>query len=196
MMAVGSHAQCNPIFLVCADSPNPHYDVLPRTVRNMCRRGLSNYKDPFQVFAYLRIGDNEYYAEWGYITRRDLEEYDRASLLMIHGNVCKVWDIEDTLVAVPPQKGYSGTASEDGLPGPGSPTENTPLVRYTVFRSAKEENLFREFVRDAIQRAIKAYGGVTPFKAKACSPKVETQLSDYGYPIVLQELKNYCTNVQ
>jgi hypothetical protein len=96
-------------------------------------------------------------------------------------------------MTVPPRNGYRVTASDDRLPGDESPTEAIPPAAYIpVFRSAKEEFLLRAFIKDAIQRAIKAYNSETIFRSQACPPKLAAQFGDGGYPIVMEELKAYC----
>jgi len=193
-LAAEGYTQENPIFLIGVNPPNAHYDVLPKVIEDVCKRELGKYEtDPFLVYAHIKVGNYEYFAEWGTNTRRDLDQYDQATLLTIHGDKCKASDLDDTLLAVPPQKGYSGDSSGVRLPGPDSPLEGSPPNRSYVFRSSQEEVLLRDFVRDAIRHAVKAYGGDAPFRAAACTAKVEAQLSDSGYVIVLQELKAYCT---
>lgn len=51
----------------------------------------------------------------------------------------------------------------------------------------------RSFVKDAIQRAIAAYGDDALFRAQACTLKEEKELSDGRMVIVLQEFKAYCS---
>jgi hypothetical protein len=193
MIAAECYAQYNPILMIGTNRPNSHYEVLPQDVRSKCTRAIGPYKtDPFVVYAHIRKSSYEYYAEWGTNKNRKDDEYDQgATLLEIHGRECKSWELEGTLMAVPPRNGYHGSTSEARLPGDDSPTEDSPLVRHFVFRSAEEESLLREFIRDTIYRAIKTYGGDTPFRAVACKPQEE--LTDSGFIVVLQELKSYCS---
>jgi hypothetical protein len=197
MIATESYAQYNPILMIGSVSPKSRYEVLPQEVRNKCKRVIErNATDPFTVFAHITSGNYEYYAEWGNSKRRGDDDEDGASILMIHGSECKESDLQRALMTVPPRNGYRGTTSDDRLPGDDSPTEAIPPAAHIpVFRSAKEESLLRAFVRDAIQRAIKAYNSETVFKAQACPPKLAAQFGDGGYTIVMQELKAYCSQV-
>jgi hypothetical protein len=194
MIAAESYAQYNPILMIGFVPPKFHYEILPQDIKNKCIRAIGPYKtDPFEVFAHIKNDNYEYYAEWGTNKNQKDDEYDQgATLLEIHGSECKAWDIDSTLMAIPPRNGYHGSNSETRLPGPTSPTENTPLVRNYVFRSAEEESLLRSFIKDAIQRAIKAYNSEKLFRIHACPPKLAAEFGDGGYPIVMQELKAYC----
>jgi hypothetical protein len=197
MIGAKSYAQYNPILMIGSVSPKSRYEVLPQDVRNKCTRAIGPYKtDPFVVYAHIKNNSYEYYAEWGTNKNQKDDEYDQgATLLEIHGSECKAWDIDGTLMALPPRNGYHGSNSETRLPGPTSPTQDSPFVRNYVFRSVEEELLLREFVRDTINRAIKTYGGETPFRSVACKAEVEKELTDAGYIIVRQELMAYCSKV-
>ncbi len=96
-------------------------------------------------------------------------------------------------MALPPKNGYHAPASKEALPWFDSPNECINGQCHLVFRSFNEEQLMRNFVKDAIQRAITAYGGDTAFRSQACKPKEDKELSDSGYTVVLQELKAYCS---
>ena len=61
---------------------------------------------------------------------------------------------------------------------------------YYVLRSAAEEAVLRSLVKDAIERAIKAYGSQALFGKKACTP---SQLAgSESTAVVLQELEKFC----
>ena len=192
-IAATGYSQENPFFEELGGVTNTHYEVLPQAVKQLCKRELNGWKNPFTVYAHIKSGEYEYYAVWEDSITED--EYDRARALEIHGNVCRGSDLEQVLAAQPPRNGYHGETSVVKLPWDDSPTEDTALVRLTVFRSVKEESLFREFIRDAIQRGVKAYGGNEPFRSQVCKSKVEADISQAGYVIVLQELKAYCSKV-
>jgi hypothetical protein len=189
LIAAAGYSQANPFFEEVGGVAHTHYGVLPLEVKQLCKKVLTGWKDPFTVYAYVKSGEYEYYAVWG--TGGD-EEYDRAAALEIRGNVCRRTDLEQVLDAQPPRNGYHGEPSVIGLPWDDSPFEGAPPNRITVFRSAKEETLFREFVRDAIQRAVKAYGGDKSFRSQVCKSKVEAEISQTGDLFVLQEVRAYC----
>ena len=190
LTAVGSSAQANPFFEGAGATANTHYEVLPQAVKQLCKKELSGWKDPFTVYAHVKSAEFEYYAVWGSGSE---DEYDRASALEIHGNVCRAADLEQVLGAQPPRNGYRGATSVAKLPWNDSPFEGTPPNRVTVFRSVEEEMLFRKFVRDAIQRDVKAHGGDKLYKQEACKESVESELQGAGYVVVLEELKAYCS---
>ena len=60
---------------------------------------------------------------------------------------------------------------------------------YYDLRSADNERVLRGLTRDAIQRAIKAYGAEAQFKKYACSPSEISGL--WEVPIVRQELQKF-----
>ena len=168
--ATRSYTQYNPVFLIGTSPHEAHYEVLPPSIKETCKGRLGNDEiDPFTVYAHIKTSNYEYYVEWGDV-RRGHEEYDRASLLMIHENKCKNLDLETTLGMIPANGGYSATA-------------------------AQEEQLVRPLIKDAIKRAITAYGGDAPFRALACKPEEEKVLSEAGFVIVRQELRAYCSSV-
>jgi len=146
---------------------------------------------PFSVFARVMSGNSEFFAVWGNM-KPSVEDNGYATLLSIRANKCRSSDLEIVLITVPPKNGYDGAASNIALPGPGSPLVGVPPDCKYVFRSAEEERLTRDFVKDAIARAIKAYGGDAPFKKAACTPDVDASLSQMGYIVVEKELEAYC----
>lgn len=168
--ATRGYAQSNPVFLIGAGPHEAHYEVLPPSIKETCKGRLGNDEiDPFTVYAHIRTSNYEYYVEWGDV-RPGHEEYDRASLLMIHENKCINLDLETTLGMIPANGGYSPTA-------------------------AQEKQLVRPLIKDAIKRAIIVYGGDAAFRVQACNSQVEKELSNAGYVIVRQELKAYCSTV-
>lgn len=177
----------NPFFDISAR--HVYYEPLPQSVKRLCKLELIE-SDPFRVFAYIESGAYRYYAVWGQST----DEYDRARALEIRGNICTVHDLENVLGVYTPKQGYHDKSLAAQLPWDDGPYEGVPPDRHRVFSSVEEEDLLRQFVRDAIRRGVKAYGGDENFSAQACKSSVEDFLTQAGYPIVLQELKKYCAS--
>jgi hypothetical protein len=100
-------------------------------------------------------------------------------------------DLDCVLSLRPPRTGYKGVSSTVRLRDDAETFEGYPPNRHVVFMSIGEENLFRQFVRDAIQRDVKAHGGDKSFRSQAC---IHSVLLQADYPIVLQELKAYCAS--
>jgi len=193
-VAPRSYAQGNPIFEIGSNPAIAHYDVLPTPIKNICTEALSSVgqTNPLSLYAYIRGGNSEYFAVWGN-TPPGVEDNGFATLLSVHGNQCRASDLEIVLITVPPKDGYHGTTSSElELPGPDSPFVGVPPNRDYVFRSAREEHLTRDFIKDAIRRAVKAYGGNAQFRRAACKPQVEADLSQIAYIIPRYELKAYC----
>ena len=199
---VGSYAQTknstkrqtlwNPVLLIEYDPSKVKYEQFPLNSNAMCAKYLADESN--MIYAHIILGNSKYLANMG-IWHSNVEEYDSGELILVYGDKCQSFDLEWTLMALPPKDGYQATESKETFPGRDSPQECVQGQCHPVFRSANEELLLRNFVKDAIQRAIKAYGSDALFRAQACKPEEEKELSDSGYVIVLQELRTYCSNV-
>ena len=176
------------------DPSKAKYENFPGVFKAMCAKTLAGESD-IAVFARIRSGESEYFANMGVWNSKEVEDVNEGDLIRIQGNKCMMFDIGGALMALPPTNGYKATTSRDTLPWFDSPNECVNGICHLVFRSSSEELLMRRFVKDAIQHAIKAYGSDALFRAQACKPEEEKELSDSGYVIVLQELKTYCSKV-
>jgi hypothetical protein len=181
----------NPVLLLEYDISKVKYEQFPITYIEMCAKELSGEKYR-RIYARIRSGESEYLANMG-VWNSNIEDYNEGDLILIKNNKCEMFGIGGALMALPPKNGYHKTTSKDTLPWFDSPNECVNGQCHLVFRSIQEEQLMRSFVRDAIQRAITAYGGDVHFRVQACKPEEEKELSEAGFSIVLQELKAYCS---
>ena len=174
------------------------YERFSGAYKSLCAKEISGLSEEHNstIYAHIRSGGADYFAIMGDYSS-NVEEYNVGEIVDIQGNKCQILDIEATLSTVPPKNRYRAAAFKETFPGPSSPEECVPEPRqcHYVFRSANEELLLRNFVKDAIQRAITSSGGDAPFRAQACKPEEEKALLDDGFVLVLQEIKNYCSNV-
>jgi hypothetical protein len=183
----------NPVLRMIFDPSKVKYEEFPVQFKLTCAKLLAHETNKM-IYARVRLGDSEYLAERGNISDPEEEAMNIGDIIWIRGNSCQPLGIDLTLSSLPPKNGYRAAASKDTFPNQDSPNECVPGQCHYVFRSAQEEELLHNFVRDAIQRAIKAYGGDSSFRAHACKPEEEKELSEAGYVIVLQELRAYCSN--
>jgi hypothetical protein len=190
LTAANSYPQ-SPFLVDTVAVSSSHFEVLPQAIKQVCKKVLTLQKGPLIVYAHIKGAEYDYYAVWDESSNRD--EYYEGSILEIRGGLCKGYDLEPLLATHVPRNGYRGGSHEAGLPGDDAPIEGTPPNQVWVFKSAEEEDLFRQLVRDAIQRDAKAHGGDIPYRLQACKPSVEANLSQAGYVVVLQELKAYCS---
>lgn len=184
-----SHGQ-SPFLIDSTPVSTTRFELLPEAVRRTCKKALGLQNGPIRIYAYASGNGFQYYAIFADGMKGD-ESYD-GSVLELHGSECDDMDLEGMLLTHIPKDGYPWAPPEVRLLGDSGPSEGTPPNRVPVLRSAGEEKLFREFIRDAIQRDVKAYGGEAPYKQQACRQSVFAGLSQVGYVIVLQELKAYC----
>ena len=185
------HAQSPFLFDTVAVSID-NYEKLPQTARQMCKRELNYQKEPFTVYARITSGESAYYAVMGANKNDQDDQYYGGVLLEIHANLCRGLDLERVLGFRPPRGGYRGESTPNGVLGDGAHFEGVPPNRHYVFKSAAEESLLRDLIKDAIHRDAEAHGGDKNFRSQACKASVEAQLLQADYPIVLQELKTYC----
>jgi hypothetical protein len=170
------------------------YERFSGAYKSLCAKELSGEHDS-TIYAHIRSGGAEYFAVMGYFNS-STDEYNEGEILEIQGNKCQQLDLGWTLMSRPPRNGYSNGAYKETFPGNDSPRECSASVEcHPVFRSANEELLLGNFVKDAIQRAVASSGGDAPFRAQACKPEEEKALLDTGFIVVLQEIKNYCSNI-
>jgi hypothetical protein len=192
-----SEANWNPVLAVDYDPSKVRYEKFPITTKALCAKeisGLSGEHDS-TIYAHIRSGGAEYFAVMGYYNS-NVEEYNEGEILEIQGNKCQQLDLGWTLMSRPPKNGYSNGAYKETFPGVDSPRECSDSGEcHPVFRYANEELLLRSFVKDAIQRAVASSSGDAPFRSQACKPAEEKELLGTGFIVVLQEIKNYCSNV-
>jgi len=201
--SVGSSAQVrkstknetriNPVLLMEYDPSKVRYGQFPASFEHACAK-LFNQETNQMIYAEVQVGDSVYLAEMGHYSDAERENsFNIGDIIWVQGNKCQPLGIDLTLSALPPKSGYRAATANQTFPGPDSPHECVPGQCHYVLRSADEEHILRGFVKDAIQRAITAYGGDASFRAQACKPEEEEELSEAGYIIVLQELRAYCS---
>ena len=181
----------NPVLLMEYNPSTVKYDQFPLSLKPMCEKYLADENNT--IYAQIKLGGAEYIANMG-DWHSNVEEYDNGELILVGDGTCQSSELEWTLMSLPPKNGYHVAESKETFPGRDSPRECVPGQCHPVFRSANEEVALRNFVRDSIQRSIKAYGGDVLFRQLGCKSEVNAELLDSGYIIVLQELKAFCLN--
>jgi len=151
----------SPFLIDSVVGPSAHFEVLPQTVKQTCKKALGLQMGVLRVYAHVRSGEFEYYAVFDEGLKDD--EYYGGSILEVHGSACAGSDLEGILAN-----------------------------QVRAFRPLEDDVVFRKFVRDAIQRDVKAHGGDAQYRPEACKQSVEARLQQAGYAIVHQELKAYC----
>lgn len=191
LIAPVSHAQ-SPFLIDTVPVSTSRFEMLPQAVRRTCKKAFGYQPGTLRVYAHVSSKDYEYYAVLDESMKED-ESYS-GSVLEIHTSTCRVMDLDGLLGTCVPGNGYHGASPEVRLLGANGPFEGELPNRVWVFRSVGEENLFREFVRDAIRRDAVAHGGDKPFRSQACKPGGDAVLQNASYPVVLQEFKAYCAS--
>lgn len=181
----------DPVFGVSFSPFIVKYEEIPSELRQLC----SPFgKGHVWLFSHLKSNRSDYYIVMGWSRDQDGDSFGTAIWTM--GTSCRVTESNWVLAGIPSPSGYSGTNVQEKLPGIDVPApkscQSDPLaVCNYQLRSAHEEFIIRGLVRDAIQRASKAFGGRTQFKQKACSPST-IKANSYS-PIVQQELRQFCS---
>jgi hypothetical protein len=112
--------------------------------------------------------------------------------LEVSDSKCSDGDSLQMLSGFVPSGGYGAGQAPPGLPGEGAKRVcDRPLGPcHYVLRSAKEETILRDLVKDALVRATRAWGGAGVFKQVACKPSV--QAGNSSTPVVQEELARFC----
>jgi hypothetical protein len=176
-------------------SPNlVKYEQVPPSLKKLCK---GFFDEPGQVswlYAHLSSGHSEYLVVMS--TWKDQDGDSFGASIWIEGSKCRTDESNWTLSGVVPKGGYGPTADSEKLPGLEVPapkacnSDPNAHCNYTL-QSAREEDILRGLVRDALQRSIKAYGADSGFRKAACSAKILK--GNESYPIVQQELQAYCS---
>jgi len=176
----------DPIIGVSYDYTKVHYDPMPVSVRQICR----DYdKGTFWTYAHAKRESEDYYVVMGVRPGQTGDSFGAA--VVVVGSDCADQDSLWMLSGIVPAGGYSPKAEYVGLPGLDAKEVCDQMANcHYVLRSAAEEAILRDLVRDGISRAVKAWGGADRFKKEACKPSVLTGHSDT--PIVQDELTKFC----
>jgi hypothetical protein len=174
------------------DSLKERYEEFPPDLKRACAH-LGREASHFGYFARYASDGAEYYAVLDMSTRPESDAYGYGWIVLIHGSACSEGDLDWALRGMLPSKGYQGIAPTVEMPGLNAPRIGVPPgsgnVHY-VIRSAREEEILRGLIRDAIQRAIKINGGDAIVRKVLCRP--QNLSPDPNYPLVPQELSRYC----
>ena len=111
---------------------------------------------------------------------------------MVSGGTCHGEDSKWMLSGLVPVGGYPTPSPPVGLPGLGAPSvcDRGPTGDcHYLLRSAAEEALLRDLVRDALERGIRAWGSAVAFRKAVCRPEV---VGDDLYPVLNQEVSRFC----
>ena len=176
---------------------NPHlvkYEQVPLSFKKQCPDFFNDKKESVWLYAHLKYGKSDYYIVMSTSPDQDGDSFGTA--VWFDGSKCRMDEAKWTLSGVIPRDGYKGTGDLEKMPGLDMPTPSAcnsdpSAPCYYTLQSARQQEILSSLIRDAIQRAIKAYGGDAPFRKKACTTKV---LNDnLSYPIVKRELQAYCS---
>lgn len=183
----------NPLWGFQYDVNKVRYDTLSSSLYTLCAKKLYPGIPPIYILAHIEAGGYDFYAEKNFL-KPGISDNGFGAILQISGKECHVLDLDWTLSGAPPAKGYSNTESnKDTFPGVGAERHCVFGECYYELRSAKEESILKQLVKDAIQRGIRAYGGGEIFRKKVCIAEVQSDLRDSRYVIVLHELESYCS---
>ena len=179
MMTATASGQVNPVFLIGSPRHSTvKYEEFPGALRKVCgaafARAHEHHVDPISIFAKVRVGDSDFFAV---ADSGPPSEYYAGELIQIRGTHCNLSDLDAALSSVP-----------------GMPAHEICVDSDCALRSQAEEDALRSLVRDAIRRAVDAYGSDASFRKVACKTEVGVTLAEPGgYPIVAEELKSYCS---
>jgi hypothetical protein len=186
----------DPVFGTVYSPSLVKYEQVPSSLKKVCQ-GFSDPGEVTWLYSHHRQGNSEYFIVMSTFRNQDGDSF--GSAIWIQGDKCQIDESKWVLSGVIPENGFSESPASESLPGLDSPVPSvcnsnpSAPCNYTL-RSARQEQILRGLVNDAIQRAIKAYGGDAEFRKTACTPKVlENQV---GFPIVQLELQAYCQNSQ
>jgi len=181
----------DPVFGVSFDPFKVKFENIPSKLKQLCHLSDEGH---LWLFSHLKTDRSDYYIVMGWSYDQEGDSFGNAVWTM--GNSCSIAETGWVLSGIPSPSGYSSTNVHEKLPGLGVPAPKScqsdpqAVCNYQL-RSAHEEFIIRGLVRDAIQRASKAYGGEAQFKKKACSPYT-IKANSYS-PIVQQELRQFCS---
>ena len=162
------------------------YDEIPARLKELC----NDFRDGrYWVYAHTRVDRSEYFIVMGITKGQEGDSLGNA--VWIQDSKCQVGDSLWTLSGVPMKQAYGTGLYKGEMPGIGAPEvcDRQGDCHYNL-RSDKEEAILRDIVKDAIQKAVAAYGDEDQFKKKACSPSVVS--GDPRTPVVQQELQKFC----
>jgi hypothetical protein len=185
----------DPIFGLQYQPSVVKYDKMPPEFKTRC----ADFKDAANIWLYAHFNsrDSEY---WIVMTTNPGQDGDSfgTAVRRKKGFDCQLEESLWALSGVVPKGGYNGADSDDLLPGvdaePPKECNADPnaICTYTL-RSAREETILRGLIKDAIQRASKAYGSEQEFKKKACVPSALSP--NANTPIVHEELQKFCSGL-
>jgi hypothetical protein len=182
----------DPVFGISYDATRIKYDVAPNVLKEL---PCFQYKEGDHVYAHLNSGKYDYYIVMN-TSMRNREGDAFGSALWVEGMKCHFDDSNWVLTGVPQKGGYKESDIAEKLPGfavhppmacnlPGQ-----DRFCYYTLQSSIEEKILRGLVKDAISRAIHAYGGESLFRQKACTSHTVAGVEQY--PIVQEELQSFC----
>jgi hypothetical protein len=179
----------DPIFGISYSYAKVHYEQMPTSLRHIC----PNFElGTFWTFARVRKGEKEYFVVMGVRPGQDGDSLGVA--LVVEGSDCTGEDSTQMLSGFVPSGGYTTGRSSGELPGLGAPEvcDGPAGPCHYILRSAEEEDLLRELVRDALTRGALAWGGTDRFKGEVC--KLSVQKDNASTPVVQEELVRFCNH--
>jgi hypothetical protein len=192
----GAHAQQrdkrtplqDPMFGLSYDYTKINYEQFPQSVGRLCRGLVKG--GTYWIFAHTQRKSGDYYVVMGVVPKQSGDSLGIA--LWVRDSEC---DGEDSLwmqSGFPPAEGYTSIPYSGELPGLDARKDcNRGDCRY-VFRSAEEEAILRDLVRDGISRGVQALGRER-FRKEACQTS-ELKETNSSTPIVQKELTEFCLN--
>ena len=179
----------DPMFGLVYDAAKLHYDPMPASIRRICP---DFNQGTFWTYAHIQRGPTEYFVVMG--VGPDQSGDSLGGALEVTGSRCSDGDSLQMLSGFVPVGGYGAGRTPPGLPGGGAKRicERSPFGPcHYVLRSAEEEMILRDLVKDALVRATRAWGSAGVFRQQACKP---SHLEKIPYtPIVREELARFCS---
>jgi len=179
----------DPIFGLVYDTAKVHYDAIPASIRRICP---DFEQGTFWTYARIQRGPTEYFVVMG--VRPDQSGDSLGAALEVRDSKCQGGDSTQMLSGFVPSSGYGSGRTPPGLPGVGAKRvcERSAFGPcHYVLRSAEEEAILRDLVKDALMRAERAWGGAGVFRQQVCNPSV--QAANSSTPIVQEELARFCS---
>jgi len=182
----------DPIFDIGYNPGLVHYPVMPARIRQVCK----NFNDPYNwVFAHVKKYGADYYIVMSWNPNQDSDSLGAA--VRIAGNACEEDAASNMFTGFVPKGGYIAEKSvlPPRLPGVGAPwirnDGDTQGNYHYEFRSAAEEEVFRDLIRDGEAQGERVWGAAR-FKAEACQPENSKDDLDKFVPVYMEELRRYC----